>query len=371
MLHACDASSVLSDTASVPPLAFLKSHKTGSSTLESIIHRVLDARSLRKMLPQARPPAAARARAPDAPPNASLAPRLPCPHAAIRACDSVQDIVHLGYPGAFPGGGQPPPRHQFDAICNHAVLDVPAFASYLRTGPPPPLWFTVLRESVSRAVSAFNYFDGHPRTWAEHLQKLERAHRVKGADDPWFVPRFGNALAYDLGWYKFAGGSTEHDHDQQKIDEFVAQLDQQLDVVIILEELDKGLVLLGRAARLSPAELTYQSMLKQLAGHQYPFGMGNKVLPNTAQETRIRELLAVDGAIYDHFAAKFASQWAAAVAADPTHLDDLSKLRCLNDRLGELCAAGDADCHRAYLTDEMAWGKMLKKNGGVHAFNKP
>ena len=70
------------------------------------------------------------------------------------------DLIHLGYPDAFPGDGYPAAQHQFDSICNHAVFNYDRFASYLRSDP---VWFTILREPVSRAISAFNYFAGGPR----------------------------------------------------------------------------------------------------------------------------------------------------------------------------------------------------------------
>jgi len=304
----------------------------------SILHRVLDARGLRKMMPA--------------------------------------NLFQLGYPGPFPGAGQPEPQHQFDAIINHAVLDYDQFNRYLK---PHPYWFTILREPVSRSISSFNYFAGNrPMTWSGMMDRLGGVkHVASQSQDTLLVARFGNSLAYDLGWYDFVGhhGGTAWDHDKGTIQAFVSQLDTQFDLVLLLEEIDKGLVLLGRAANIGIAELSYVSMTK--TNHAvYPFGSRDaKVYPTSTEHGQLEGFLSVDMAIYKHFKSKFDEVWEARVTADHSLMDDLTLLQCMNQALADACHAPvtsdtkpSPTCHIAYLTDEVPYGLKFQSHGGTRAF---
>ena len=114
-----------------------------------------------------------------------------------------------------------------------AVLDYDQFNRYLK---PHPYWFTILREPVSRSISSFNYFAGNrPMTWSGMMDRLGGVkHVASQSQDTLLVARFGNSLAYDLGWYDFVGhhGGTAWDHDKGTIQAFVSQLDTQFDLVL-------------------------------------------------------------------------------------------------------------------------------------------
>lgn len=293
-LAACGlAADFLSLPTPIKPLGLLKSSKTGSSTVQSIGHRIMDAHGLRKM---------------------------PL---------SGKGGSFLGYPGTFPGYHQAAPEHQYDAILNHAIFDRSKLANYLK---PNPIFFTILREPSSRHISAFSYFTAHSLNWDEHLDQVVELDKVRGRI---FAARFTNNLAYNLGWYEFVGDwTTRHDSNASLRLEFVNKLEREFDLVLMLDRIDEGLVLLGRLANLTVAELTYSPMLKK--GHKAPFYKGHKVHPTKDQHKRLKDTLLVDSrAIYDHFTSKFDSRWAAAVAADPSLLDDLKNLQCLNRQLGE------------------------------------
>lgn len=314
----------------IPSLAYLKTHKTGSSTLSTVVNRVTDARQMKRMQP----------------PN----------------------DIFLGWPEAFPGDGQPAPHHQFDVIANHGVYNHEAYASYLK---PNPLVFTILREPISRSISAYNYWpDNRPATWHAHIQRLQAVDHAR--DDRTFLAKFGNALAYDLGWYRmveaYGKGRTAHDHDATHIAAFVHDLNSTIDLAIMLEELDEGLVLLGRLAGLSVVELAYHPM--KTTSHDGAGG-GNaqekpaKVYPSDGEREQLEQYLEIDAAIYEHFRAKFTTTWAAARAADPTIDDDLALLRCLNAQLVDGCASGNqnAQCQAAFLADSKAYTQQLHHGG--------
>ena len=77
--------------------------------------------------------------------------------------------------------------------------------------------------------------------------------------------RVDNAPQNRLTWARYhnnawGDGGTTHDHDQARIQKFVAHLDATIDVAIMLEDLDAGLIMFGRAAGLGVVELAYTSM---------------------------------------------------------------------------------------------------------------
>lgn len=306
----------------IASLGYLKTHKTGSSTLSTVVNRISDASSLTRMHPN--------------------------------------NDIYLGWPGAFPGVHQPSPHHQFDVIANHGVYDYEAYASYLK---PNPLVFTILREPISRAISAFNYWPhpARPITWHHTIEKLQGIDRA--SSDRTFLAKFGNGLAYDLGWYRgeeaYGNGNTAHDHDATHIAAFVHDLNSTIDLAIMLEELDEGLVLLGRLAGLSVVELAYYPM--KTTSHGRP----EKVYPSDSERAELEQYLEIDAAIYEHFRAKFATTWAAARAADPTIDDDLALLRCLNAQLAAGCASGQENghCHAAFLADSKVYTKKFEHGG--------
>ena len=145
--------------------------------------------------------------------------------------------------------------------------------------------------------------------------------------------------------------------------------------VLLLEEIDKGLVLLGRAANIGIAELSYVSMTK--TNHAvYPFGSRDaKVYPTSTEHGQLEGFLSVDMAIYKHFKSKFDEVWEARVTADHSLMDDLTLLQCMNQALADACHAPvtsdtkpSPTCHIAYLTDEVPYGLKFQSHGGTRAF---
>ena len=315
-------------------LAYLKTHKTGSSTLSTVVNRITDSRHLKSMYPPGG--------------------------------------VFLGWPGTFPGHSFGPGRHQFDVISNHAVYDPDKMRTYLRE-TPPPFFFTIVRDAVERSSSAFNFWkpDSFPN-WAQHINRIRSTpldHR--------FVASYANSMAHDLGWYnwdEYGAGSTRHDSDASRIDAFVSMLNRTIDVVLVLDDgegsLDKSLLIFGRAAGFSVPELAYTSM--KMGVHNGPSSPkaaehkdAVKHSPSDAQRGELRSILRIDDAIYTFFRDKMRRQWASSLAADPTLAEDLAMLQCLNEQLATGCAHGQGpQCHVAYQRDSSQYTNALHEHNG-------
>lgn len=253
------------------PVVFLKTHKTGSSTIATMLLRMADWRNLTVMLP----------------------------------CSKVS--TGLNYPRAFPGAAYPTPRAAtFDVIASHAVLDARLMRAYVRS-PMKPLVFTIVREPMSRLTSALNWlnrFHGTAQT-EDLVKRLERAERLPLAqvDEVLFI----NNQAHDLGWYSFESNarSTRNDQDLPRVQRWLRALDGQLDLVLILEQLPEGLATLRQALgvhRVALEELV--AVRKKINPRENP------VRFSLAQQRRLLHLNRVDVSAYEHFYAQFVDRWA-------------------------------------------------------------
>lgn len=307
----------------LPPIGFIKTHKTGGSTIANILHRLGDARGLRFLLPA--------------------------------------DNIWLGWPEPFPGrwAGQQKgetPNHQFDVICNHAVFNKAQMSEFLK---PTPFFFTILRHPLRQIESAFNYFpavSGEFR-WSRGLRFLEGV--AQGGDIPNPVAQscFRNPQAHDLGWYEWSGGQ-EQDQNEDAITSWIGQLNQDLDFVMLNEHFDEGLVLLRRRLGLS---------LDDVAEVSLKVSQGKHVPPSADEASKIQQLLRVDSALYQHFNQTFWSEWESAGGYAGLG-GDLADLRARNAVLEDACRKKDKGvCTWRIQADSLMYTRWLKKKARTAA----
>ena len=171
-------------------LVYVKTHKTGGSTLLNIILRM------------------------------SIALKLTCTPPANG---------HLGY-----GCPKKLPSTLANLSMSTVFAQHVAFVPHLleRIAPKPPLLVTIMREPVSQAISAYAYpqWDHIRRAiggtnWTDHIAKLERGVR------PGLSCYFNNSQAQDMGY----------DHYRN-----IARTVAAYDLILITEEFDKSLMLFKR-----------------------------------------------------------------------------------------------------------------------------
>lgn len=272
----CNISNASRSTSVLPSLAFIKTHKTGGSTVADILNRIADARSLTKLCPS--------------------------------------DNVHLGWPNQFPGQLRPGDNNVHGVINNHAILNRSLMETFLR---PTGFFFTVLREPVAQAVSAFNYFGyAKQRSWTKQLKWLRSLPNHHGTD----AARLQNSMASDLGWYEARQRATS----SVGIENFVLQLINDLDYVFLLENLDEGLVLLAHMLGLSLPEVAYVSMKTHHASY---------VQPTEPELSQLKSLLGPDMTLYSCFKKRWRALWANQTLQHPELLQQVSDLKCINKEL--------------------------------------
>ena len=272
LLH-CNLSTASRSTSVLPSLAFIKTHKTGGSTVSDILNRIADARNLTKLCPS--------------------------------------DGTHLGWPGEFPGHLTRGGNHVVDVINNHAILNRAHMETFLRR---PVFFLTVLREPVSQVVSAFNYFGYAKRSsWKKQLEWL----RSLPTHDGNKAAQLQNGMASDLGWYEARKRATS-------FESFMVQLGNDLDYVLLLEKLDESLVLLAHMLGLSLPEVAYVS--QKMAHAPY-------IQPTEPELSQLKSFIRPDMTVYSFFKERWLALWANRTLQHPKLLQQVSDLKCINKGL--------------------------------------
>lgn len=303
----------VSSLVALPPLGFVKVHKTGGSTMLKIVQNLAAARGMKIMFPA--------------------------------------DDHKLGFPGTFPGEDNielhGEPAHQYQVIANHAVFDPSKWRGYLRE---KPYFIGILRNPIKQAISTYNYCKGHGKdnfhipgntsscrvraepSWDAHIARLERdcgnsSIEVAG----WGYGVFCNPQAHDLGWYEYAGWTIDHDNNRTLVKSWIDSLDRDFGGfgnMMMTEYFDESLVMLIESLRIEPSEVAY---VRQNKGFHFED-------PTEQQLSRISKLHPVDAALYVHYSAMFWKHWKQMDLND--RHEKLSAMKQANANLKARCAAG-------------------------------
>eukprot|EP00535_Pseudo-nitzschia_heimii_P005506 CAMPEP_0197185040 /NCGR_PEP_ID=MMETSP1423-20130617/11108_1 /TAXON_ID=476441 /ORGANISM="Pseudo-nitzschia heimii, Strain UNC1101" /LENGTH=403 /DNA_ID=CAMNT_0042636003 /DNA_START=75 /DNA_END=1282 /DNA_ORIENTATION=- len=274
-------------------MAFVKTHKTGSSTLANMIWRWVHARDLKRMKPRTG--------------------------------------KNLGWPETFPGKKRFFAGKKFDAIYNHAVYNKRWYDEYLRN---PGTTFTILREPMARTISAVNYYlDKTPynfRGWNFVIHRYRnKNHKMQTYD---FYTH--NSMAYDLGWYEQHNASIEYDFNVEEIQAFIDELDKNIDVVMIVERMEESLLLLrDQIPGISVSELVLHSANVNGNNTHNEDTSLKKLYPSEDELKELTDIMLVDRMIYDHFNQRLDREWNAKVQQYP-HFQQLKEgLTCLQKKV--------------------------------------
>jgi len=318
----------------LPPIGFIKTHRTGSSTLASIIHRVGDERNVSFILPA-----------------------------------GGKQANNLGWPGPFPGpeaaAFNGAPSHQFNVLCNNAVFNDAKMRAYLK---PSPLFFTVLRQPLDQMQSAFDFFKpGCGESWKERIQWLGKlgqdnapnANLLQQHDTLTQAQQreinmqasFLNSQAHDLGWYEFVGNTVAHDEDDEAIHAWIDDLDDSFGLVMLTEYFNEGLLLLRRKLGVDVKDMAHIYMKK---------GVSRKSLPKEELQA-MRHLNHVDTLLYNHFNRTFWREWDRAGGYSALG-GELRQLHTMSEELEEACSKENASrCTWSSRTDTAEYTDFLRQ----------
>jgi len=252
-------------------------HRTGSSTVASIIHRLGDAQNSTFFVP----------------PKGKTSTGLGWPH----AFPGIEAVKMVGAP-----------KHQFDMISNNAVYNDALMREYLK---PSPFIFTILRDPLSRLTSQFGV--AHPpcrSEWGSRINWLEKiGHKSQvdklGKRGPTLKAQFLNSQAHDLGWYERVSGSSKFDHDDVAIKSWIAELESSLGFVMLREYMKESLVLLRRKLGVQIRDVAHINM-------KVGDGTPSITAPTEKETKKLEKVLHVDQALYQHFNNTFWKEWEAA-----------------------------------------------------------
>lgn len=304
--------------SSLAPLAFVKTHRTGGSTLANIVHRLGEKHNMSFLLPS-----------------------------------GEHDKNSLGWPGPFPGAdvanllGQS--VHRYDVICNNAVFDEKSMRRYLR---PSPFFFTILRRPENQIESAFDFFKppcgpsfADRLTWLQDL----RGQSHSSSDAPrkaTLRAAFVNPQAHDLGWYQ----RTSHGQDDESIHEWLAEVGEAFNLVLLAEYFDEGLVLFKRRLNLDLDDVVHLDMKRESRED-------DQRTPRQAAE--LKETLHVDDMLYNHFNRTFWRAWERE-GGDAALRDEVDELRRRNAALRKDCEKGGDACPWSLRADSAEYTEHLR-----------
>lgn len=310
-------------------VAFLKTHKTGSSTLTNILNRYADLRELSIALPR-------------------------------------EHLYRFGWPGYFNWrnvdmfrlNGQP--AH---ILCNHARYNRPAMDIVMRSDTK---YITILRDPVNQFESTFNYMELYHdfnlpkfpnpmevflKNPYGHLQNLTK--RVKSLPESINLVR--NGMFFDLGFSSLMGSRKD-----SELRNAIANIEKEFSLVLIMEYFDESLVLLKREFCWDLDDVIY---IKQ---NQRKYGNNTSHNFISAQlRRRIRNWNRADVLLYEHFNKTF---WEKIKRHGRGFYEDLTELKRKNLEMYRDCVSPEEVTETAFRLSGKIRG--FKLNNGVSRFNR-
>ena len=210
------------------PIVFLKTHKTGSSSVANILQRYGISRHLNFALPRKR-----------------------------QGEERYNYIGELGETLKSSDLAPIPAGETYDILCSHVIYSRKAFHEIF---PRKSFYFTILREPWSQFVSAINYYglaEGYiqsflNRTVANPLSDYLSAPQTFEPPDP-DLSFTNNRQLFDLG-FPF---SSRDPRNESHVKEYIGSLKEDLDFVMITEYFDESLVTLKRHLDLDLKDIMY------------------------------------------------------------------------------------------------------------------
>ena len=283
-------------------ILFLKTHKTGSSTMANIFFRYGDKRNLTFVL--------------------------------------GEDTL-LGWPerfritNAFPTYGDP------DILCSHARFNKKPM-NWLFP-PKSSKYLTILRNPVDNFESAFN-FAQLGKSFGFGVNPVDSLEKFLDKPVPFYnsykFPNRRNVMMYlarnpmmfDLG-LKF-----RYFQNLTAVNEYIQFLDKEFHLVMIMDYFDESLVLMKRLLCWEIDDILYVKLNERQEKEKATS------LSLTVKEN-IRRWNKADVLLFNHFNATF---WRKVKLEGPAFYEDLSTFRQRNQRMKKLCLTNGTQLKRAY-----------------------
>lgn len=191
---------------------------------------------------------------------------------------------------------------EYNILCNHAIYNKTAFRMIM---PENTVYITILREPISQVESAFAYYGllQYLAAKNETIRNLTNPLSEFFADPfrltkslPKHIKGFvnlmlRNRMATDLGMNSSALSS------EQLLYSYISELDTDFSLVMLVEHFDESLLLLKKKLCLTTKDILYIMKNKNTSKQPKHF--------TSTDRKRHRELSHMDYALYDYFLKKF------------------------------------------------------------------
>jgi len=241
-----------------PGLVFVKTHKTGSTTLTNIVLRWAEKQKLLVGLPPER-------------------------HWELG-----------GYPNFFRPKLLDPQAEKYEVLCHHQRFQ---FEEVSKNVPPGSFYFTVIRNPVHQFESGIGFFRDLPfAKWLKNFSRPEMLHEfLKNPENyydkktPWsFIAK--NYMSFDLGF-------DNERSDLKYIDWVIEYLEKTINFFLITERMDESLIILkDKLCMDSLDDIKYLRLKVRQDTARYN-------LTSTLNE-KIKNWNYLDYSIYQHFSKK-------------------------------------------------------------------
>nr|XP_019964256.1 PREDICTED: galactose-3-O-sulfotransferase 3-like [Paralichthys olivaceus] len=268
-------------------VAFLKTHKTASTTMQNLLFRFAERNNLTAALP-------------------------------VQACSH-----QFCYPRSFTSHFVHPHTLPPNIITSHMRFNK---AELQRLMPNDTIYVTILREPSHMFESLFSYYNQH----CQSFKRVPNGSLEAFLEEPWHYYRpeekdsmyARNSLTFDLG-----GDKDRPSTDVAYARSFVAEVDRVFSLVLIAEYFDESLVLLRHLLSWDLEDILYVKLNMRTPSSKRSLTPG---LP-----AKIRAWNSLDARLYDHFNA---SLWRQLSALGPACVArEVRLLRRAQERLMRSC----------------------------------
>lgn len=290
------------------PILFIKTHKTGSSTMETVLYRMIAARRYSVLYPA--------------------------------------DGRNLGYPDPFPGPrdkegklsrlrDKEEPAQQHDAIVNHAVFNKKAMKGYLNSNP---FVLGLIRFPTTRLRSAYmmKYTRSTKSTkkYVENWENGTLAQKCEGKGGMYC----SNGVAFDFGWYHSPEYlRTNASCKSNDFKRWLGRMTREIDGVVMTEHYNEGLVVFAHDYGLRLSDLLHYDMNT----HTNPSKRQSRIKleKGSKLEKRLISRNQCDVRLYNHFNKTFWERWAKLEDEGHDLKRDLRHLKEMTEDLRAFCSS--------------------------------
>ena len=274
---------------------YLKTHKTGSTTIYSIMAEYTRTHDLFALLPKGH-------------------------HINIFYKNLEPEHMLTLYPGV----------NKYDMVFNHNIFD-PKIYELLHNDT---FTFTTLRKPKTNFISSFNYWSqlggftylveipGNGNEKLDNYLKSPEMYEPKNR----YMSFTNNRQSIDLGWdlnYDF--------NDAEYTKSFLRGLEQHFDIFLIFEYFDESLVMLKRILNWRTQDIIFFKKLKftNLTERQK-----RKTSMTPEQEAVFNAMAVADNALYEHFLAAFKEK----IALEPGLQEEVEEFKAVLEKVKHFCA---------------------------------